>query len=141
MALWPLSAHAQIMTHAVPQPDSTVSDAEADAFLNGATPVDAGLELILPALGDNPAAVPVQVRVTEPITEDSWCEEIILLAERNPIPVASHFRFTKASGAAEVAVRVRLIESMKLRALARMNDGRFLQASAEITVAAGGCGM
>jgi len=38
-------------------------------------------------------------------------------------------------------VRLRLIQSMPIRAYARMNDGRVLMAGQEITVAAGGCGL
>jgi len=106
-----------------------------------AEPLAEGLALDLPALGDNPAAVPVRVHVTEVITDSSWCEEIIVIADLNPKPLACRFRFTADTGSADVAVRVRLIQSMPIRAYARMNDGRILTARQEITVAAGGCGL
>ncbi|MBK4216855.1 thiosulfate oxidation carrier protein SoxY [Paracoccus caeni] len=137
----PFPARAQISTIAEPQPDDAESDRLAAQFLDGQQPVNEGLVLELPALGDNPAAVPLRVHVTEAMTGDSFCEEIIVLASRNPLPLACRFRFTPMTGSADVAVRVRLIQSMKLRALARMSDGRVLQAKGEITVAAGGCGM
>lgn len=126
---------------AAAQPDSTESDRIAAEFLNGAEPLPGGLALDLPALGDNPSAVPVRAHVTEAITDDLWCEELIVLAERNPMPLACRFRFTAESGAADVAVRLRLIETMHIRALARMSDGRVFDARQEITVAAGGCGL
>lgn len=126
---------------AMPQLDSALAEDIAAEFAGGATPLSEGLALDLPALGDNPAAVPVRVHVTEPITEASWCEEIIVIAELNPLPFACRFRFTPAMGSADVAVRLRLIGTMPVRALARMNDGRVLVARQEITVAAGGCGL
>lgn len=138
--LKPLGAAAQATT-ALPQPDSTEADRIAAGFLNGAEPLSDGLALDLPALGDNPAAVPVRVHVTEAISDSSWCEEIILIADLNPRPFACRFRFTAATGSADVAVRLRLIQSMPIRAYARMNDGRMLAARQDITVAAGGCGL
>ena len=137
----PLAASAQITSTAAPQPDDGESDRIAAEFLQGAVPLSAGLALDLPALGDNPAAVPVRVHLTEPVSATSFCEELIVLAQRNPRPLICRFRFTPLTGAADVALRVRLMQSMGLHAIARMNDGRFLEARADITVAAGGCGM
>ncbi|WP_415392876.1 thiosulfate oxidation carrier protein SoxY [Paracoccus sp. SJTW-4] len=138
--LWGTAARAQASL-AMPQPDSAEADRIAAAFTGGAEPLAEGLALELPALGDNPAAVPVRVHVTEPMTEASWCDEIILIADLNPKPLACRFRFTAATGSADVAVRLRLIQSMPIRAYARMNDGRLLAVRQEITVAAGGCGL
>lgn len=136
------AASAQTVTsHALPQPDSSEADRIAAEFTGDAVPLTEGLALDMDALGDNPAAVPVRVHVTEPITDSSWCEEIILIADLNPLPYACRFRFTAATGSADVAVRLRLIQSMPVRALARMNDGRVLTARHDITVAAGGCGL
>lgn len=136
----PAATLAQVSS-AMPQLDTAEADRIVAEFLNGATPITEGLALDLPALGDNPAAVPVRVHVTEPITAESWCEELILITERNPMPLACRFRFTQDAGSADVAVRLRLIQTMPVRALARMNDGRVLAVQHEITVAAGGCGL
>ncbi len=137
----PLGAAAQIVSEATPQPDDAEADRIAAEFLGGAVPLAEGLALDLPALGDNPAAVPVRVHLTEAVSETNYCEELIVLAQRNPRPLACRFRFTPLTGSVDVALRVRLMESMGLRAIARMNDGRFREARADITVAAGGCGM
>src|SRR5690606_12252886 len=112
-----------------------------DAFRQAAQPLQGGRRLEMPILGDNPAAVPVKAKVELPMTPDAYCEEMILLAEGNPRPLACRFQFTPLAGTAEVAVRLRLIESQTIRALARMNDGRILMAHRHITVTAGGCGM
>ena len=113
----------------------------SDAFTRGATPLTEGLVLDLPDLGDNPASVPVKVRVTLPITEQVYCESMIVMAEVNPFPLASTFHFTPAMGTAEVAMRIRMSGSQHVRALARMSDGRVLLARQFIEVAPGSCGL
>ena len=45
----------------------------------------------MPVLADNPSAVPVKVKVTLPITEQDWCEEIIMLAELRSGRVLPYF--------------------------------------------------
>lgn len=139
--LLPLSLSAQVLEQLLTAASQAEVKAEIDLFLKGATPLEQGLKLIMPVLGDNPAAVPVKVAFEAPITPDSYCEELILLAEGNPRPLACRFTFTALAGTSEVAVRLRLIESQRIQAIARMNDGRFLIAKHHITVTAGGCGM
>ncbi len=112
-----------------------------DEFTRGATAQTQGLLLDVSVLADNPSAVPVKVKVTHAITEQDWCEEIIVLAELNPSPLACRIQFTAANGTAEAAVRVRLSQTQTLHALARMKSGRLLAAKQDVTVAASGCGM
>ncbi|WP_018633586.1 thiosulfate oxidation carrier protein SoxY [Neomegalonema perideroedes] len=142
-AALPLSgARAQeLATTAEAQPDSAEADRIAAEFLGGVAPQASGLKLEAPETADNPAAVPLHVVVTEPLAEDLWCEELIVIAERNPLPLACRYRFSAATGAAEVALRVRLIQSMEIRALARLSDGRVLEARAAVESGVGGCGM
>jgi len=92
-------------------------------------------------LADNPSAVPIKAKVTLPITEHDWCEELIVLAELNPIPLACRNRFTAETGTAEAAVRIRLSQSQAVHVLARMKSGKLLAGKQTITVAASGCGM
>ncbi len=112
-----------------------------DEFLKGASPVEQGLKLDMPVLGDNPSSVPVKVVLDGPVTPQRYCQELIILAEGNPHPLACRFNFTPLAGTTEVAVRLRLIETQSIRALARMSDGQVLSARHHITVTAGGCGM
>ena len=108
----------------------------------GSKPAQAeGLQLEVPVLADNPSAVPVKVKVTLPITEQDWCEEIIVLAELNPSPLTCRMQFTAAAGTAEAAVRIRLSQSQTVHALARMKSSKVLVAKQATTVAASGCGM
>ena len=110
-------------------------------FIGNATAHSEGLQLDVPVLADNPGAVPVKVKITLPITDKDWCEEIIVLADLNPAPLACRLQFTAAAGTAEAAVRVRLSQSQTIHALARMKSGKVLVAKQAVTVAASGCGM
>lgn len=110
-------------------------------FTGGSKPLGEGLALDVPLLADNPSAVPVKVKVNLPITMQDWCEEIIVLAELNPAPLACRMLFTADTGAAEAAVRVRLSQSQTVHALARMKSGKILAAKQPVTVAVSGCGM
>lgn len=112
-----------------------------DQFLRGAKPLTEGLLLDVSVLADNPSAVPVKAKVTLPITDEEWCEEIIVLAELNPSPLTCRLRFTADTGTAEAAVRVRLSQSQTIHAMARMKSGKVLVAKQAVTVAASGCGM
>ena len=138
----PSVTQAQNVTQQLLQSASqTEVQAATDNFLQGADPITQGLSLDMPALGDNPSAVPVKVIFEVPIDEQHYCEALIILAERNPKPVACRFTFTPLAGTTEVAIRLRLIESQNIKAIARMNDGSYLMTQRHITVTAGGCGM
>lgn len=141
-SLLPATLHAQqALQHVLKSATQAEVKATVDSFLKGATPRDTGLKLDMPALGDNPAAVPVKVVFDVPITPELYCEELIIIAENNPKPLACRFNFTALSGTSEVAVRLRLMDSQSVQALARLSDGSFLVARQHITVTAGGCGM
>lgn len=122
-------------------PDPVAFKKALSTFTGSATPQAEGLQLDIPVLADNPSAVPIKAKVTLPITEHDWCEELIVLAELNPIPLACRIRFTAETGTAEAAVRIRLSQSQAVHVLARMKSGTLLAGKQTITVAASGCGM
>lgn len=122
-------------------PDPVAFKKALSTFTGSATPQAEGLQLDIPVLADNPSAVPIKAKVTLPITEHDWCEELIVLAELNPIPLACRLRFTAETGTAEAAVRIRLSQSQAVHVLARMKSGKLLAGKQTITVAASGCGM
>ena len=122
-------------------PDPVAFKQALSTFTGSATPQTEGLQLDIPVLADNPSAVPIKAKVTLPITEHDWCEELIVLAELNPIPLACRLRFTAETGTAEAAVRIRLSQSQAVHVLARMKSGKLLAGKQTITVAASGCGM
>jgi sulfur-oxidizing protein SoxY len=144
-AIWALPAAAQIQPP-IPlvgplAPNPVAFKKTMEQFIGSAKPQAEGLQLDIPMLADNPSAVPVKAKVTLPITDQDWCEEIMVVAELNPIPLACRMQFTADTGSAEAAVRIRLSQSQAVHVLARMKSGVILQGKQMVTVAASGCGM
>lgn len=128
---------------ALPTPSFARSDVEAlvSAFAKGRQPVEGGLALDVPLTADNANAVPVGIKLQQRFTDSLWCEEILVIADRNPRPAACRFLFERAMGMADVATRIRLAESQNVIALARMSDGAVMMQTRPVTVTGGGCGM
>lgn len=116
-------------------------DALVAAFAKGRRPQGGDLVLEAPLTADNANAVPVRARLPQAFTDDLWCEEILVIADRNPRPAACRFQFERRMGVADVSTRIRLAESQNVIALARMSDGRVLMQTSQVTVTGGGCGM
>ncbi|MGE4331350.1 thiosulfate oxidation carrier protein SoxY [Diaphorobacter sp.] len=133
------AARAPLVGHLAPNPVEFKKTMQQ--FIGSATPQAEGLQLDVPVLADNPGAVPVKAKVTLPITDQDWCEELMVVAELNPIPLACRMQFTADTGTAEAAVRIRLSQSQTVHVLARMKSGKVLAGKQAVTVAASGCGM
>ena len=74
------------------------------AFTGGLTPDTAGITLDVPVLADNANAVTVGVRIDEPMTDEFFCEELVLITEANPRPLAATFRFSPRAGVADIGL-------------------------------------
>jgi sulfur-oxidizing protein SoxY len=95
--------------------------------------------LTLPRLADNGLSVPMQVRVTSPMTAQDHVRQICLVSMRNPRPLMAKFELGPHSGRAEVSTRVRLNGSQKVVALVQMSDLTWWSASAEVEVTESAC--
>ncbi len=98
-----------------------------------------GLVLDIPLAADNANAVPVGISLDQTMTATHYCEEILLIAENNPRPVACRFKLFPGMGLANVVTRIRLAESQNVTAIARINDGTVLMQRKAVTVTVGGC--
>lgn len=110
------------------------------AFTKGQAPKEGGIVLDILRMADNANAVPARIVVDTPMTAESYCAEVMLVAEKNPRPVVCRFEFSPGPGVAEVSTRIRLAESQDVVALARMSDGSVRIANAPVVVTMGGCG-
>jgi sulfur-oxidizing protein SoxY len=108
-------------------------------FTGGKTPIEGRVKLELPELAENGNTVSMAVTVDGPMTATSRLEEILVVAPNNPNARVLRFRFT-AMSVPEAATRIRLAESQKVIAVAKMSDGTFFSTSREIKVTIGGCG-
>lgn len=102
-------------------------------------PSTAGIRLEIPGLADNGHLVPLRVRVDSPMTAQDHVKQIFLLSSRNPVTQMAVFTLGPWSGRAEIGTRVRLAGTQIVAALARLSDGSFRLASAEVVVTESAC--
>jgi sulfur-oxidizing protein SoxY len=64
----------------------------------------------------------------------------MVLATGNPVPPVATFNFGPLAAEQMAATRIRLMRTQDLVAVAKMADGTFARATANVKVTIGGCG-
>jgi len=97
------------------------------------------VRLDIPPLVENGNTVPMTVSVDHPMTPDNYVKSIHVFNEKNPQPNIANFHLTPQAGRAQVAARIRLADTQKVVAIAKLSDGSFWSVSVEVivTLAAG----
>ncbi len=98
------------------------------------------LNLKTPEIAENGNTVPISVSFDSDMTEDSYVESVMIVAEGNPNPEVITFNFTPLSGNADASTRMRLAKTQNVIAVARMNDGTVYTDTKNVKVTIGGCG-
>lgn len=111
------------------------------ASLYGGRPISEGrVELEVPALAENGNSVPMRVRVPDsPMNGADHVRSITVFSSENPLPVIARFHVGPRSGAADVALRIRLADSQTIVAIAEMSDGSLWRGTAETVVTLAAC--
>lgn len=127
--LWPLRAFADTLGSVFKS--KTVDEIHAAL---GAKPEPSDLiELSSPDIAENGAVVPVSVTSRIPKTE-----QIMVLVEKNPNPMAASFTVPEGTEAF-VGTRVKVAQTCNIHAVVKA-DGKFYSAHRETKVTLGGCG-
>ena len=106
----------------------------------GEAPVRTGrVKLDIPPLVENGNTVPLTVSVASPMTADDHVKSIHVFNEKNPQPNIGNFYLTAASGRAQVSTRIRLADTQKVVAIARLSDDTFWQAAVDVVVTLAAC--
>jgi sulfur-oxidizing protein SoxY len=114
--------------------------AEAIRDLIGEAPLAAGkVKLELPSIVENGNTVPLSVSVESPMTEADHVESIHIFNQKNPQPYVAAFHLGPRAGKAYVATRIRLADSQRIVAIARLADGSLWSDSADIIVTLAAC--
>jgi sulfur-oxidizing protein SoxY len=113
---------------------------EAIRSLIGDAQVTPGkVKLQLPPIVENGNTVPLTVSVDSAMTEAEHVASIHLFNEKNPQPYIATFHLGPRAGKASVSTRIRLADSQKVVAIARLNDGSFWSDSADVIVTLAAC--
>jgi len=106
----------------------------------GEAPVRQGrVKLDIPPLVENGNAVSLTVSVDSPMTEPDYVKSIHIFNERNPQPNVTIFHLNPRVGRARVSTRIRLADSQKVVAIARLSDDSFWYDSVEVMVTLAAC--
>lgn len=114
--------------------------ASAIRTVTGGAPVQTGkVKLDIPPLVENGNSVPMTVTVTSPMTPTDYVKSIHVFNEKNPQPNLGNFYLRPSAGRAQVATRVRLADSQKIIAIAKLSDGSFWSVTADVVVTLAAC--
>jgi sulfur-oxidizing protein SoxY len=95
--------------------------------------------LELPPIVENGNVVPLTVSVDSPMSEANHVTAIHIFNEKNPQPYVATFNLGPRVGRAAVSTRIRLADSQRVVAIARLNDGSFWSESADVIVTLAAC--
>jgi sulfur-oxidizing protein SoxY len=97
------------------------------------------VKLDIPPLVENGNTVPLTVSVASPMTADDYVKSIHVFNETNPQPNIGNFYLGPSSGRAQISTRIRLADTQKVVAIARLSDDTFWQVTTEIVVTLAAC--
>ena len=110
----------------------TVEEALMALFENPEVEKSDQIKIKAPDIAENGAIVPIEVT-----TDFYHVESIVIIAEKNPVPLIAQFNFTeKAKG--WVKTRIKMAETSPVVAVVKAN-GKLYVARREIQVSEGGC--
>ena len=114
--------------------------ATAIRAVTGGAQVQTGkVKLEIPPLVENGNSVPMTVSVTSPMTANDYVKSIYVFNEKNPQPNLGNFHLGARAGRAQVSTRVRLADSQKITAIAKLSDGSFWSTTADVVVKLAAC--
>jgi sulfur-oxidizing protein SoxY len=114
----------------------------ANAIRNvvGAAEVQTGrVKIEAPPLVENGNTVPMTVTVASPMTADDHVKSIHVFNEKNPQPNIGNFYLGQQAGRAQISTRIRLADSQKIIAIARLSDDTLWSVSADVVVTLAAC--
>jgi sulfur-oxidizing protein SoxY len=109
------------------------------AVVGEATVRTGKVKLEVPPLVENGNTVPMTVSVSNPMIPADHVVSIHVFSEKNPQPNMGNFYLGPHAGRAQVSTRIRLADSQKIVAIAKLSDGSFWSATTEVIVTLAAC--
>jgi sulfur-oxidizing protein SoxY len=124
-------------------PEATATEAAMAEAIRGAigeSELQHGkVKLELPPIVENGNTVSLTVSVESPMTEADHVESIHIFNQKNPQPYVAAFKLGPRAGKARVATRIRLADSQRVVAIARLSDGSFWSDGVDVIVTLAAC--
>ena len=129
-----LAATSLLPINVLAQSDSQKTAEEIIQEFTGGAEIGSGdLMLTTPEIAENGNTVPISV-------EGKKATAIKILALGNPGPDVVTFKFGPLSATHSASTRIRLRKTQEVMALAKLEDGSFIQDIKTVKVTIGGCG-
>ena len=97
------------------------------------------VKLDVPPLVENGNTVPMTVSVANPMTANDYVKSIHVFNEKNPQANVGNFHLGPHAGRAQISTRIRLADSQKIVAIARLSDDSFWSVTADVVVTLAAC--
>ena len=127
VTLRPLEATPAMLTSAI---RNVVGEAQVQT---GKVKID------IPPLVENGNTVPMTVSVASPMTAEDHVKSIHVFNEKNPQPNIGNFYLGPRAGRAQISTRIRLADTQKIVAIARLSDDTFWSVSVDVVVTLAAC--
>jgi len=79
------------------------------------------------------------VSVANPMNSSDYVKSIHVFNEKNPQPNVGNFYLGPRAGRAQISTRIRLADSQKIVAIARLSDDSYWSVTAEVVVTLAAC--
>jgi len=112
---------------------ASLTDDEIAKITGGAETTAGDLSITAPEIAENGNTVPITVSAPGAVM-------VAVFADGNPVPNVATFNFGPLNPTRTASTRIRLATTQNVVAVAKMEDGSFQRASAEVKVTIGGCG-
>jgi len=109
------------------------------AVVGEATVRTGKVKLDVPPLVENGNTVPMTITVSNPMTTADHVVSIHVFNEKNPQPSMGNFYLGPHAGRAQISTRIRLADSQKIVAIAKLSDGSFWSATTDVVVTLAAC--
>jgi sulfur-oxidizing protein SoxY len=109
-------------------------------LIGSKTPKEERVKLILTEIAENGGTVPLKVYVDSPMSEDDHVQAIHVFTDGNPFPEVASYFMGPHNGKAYLSIRLRLLKTQNVIAVAEMSNGEVYLGRKKIKVTIGGCG-
>lgn len=111
-----------------------------DKTLGDKEPKEGLVNIVLAEIAENGGTVPLKVSVDSPMSNEDHVKAIHIYTDGNPLPEVASYYFGPHNGKAYLSIRLRLLQTQNVIAVAEMNNGEAYIARKTIKVTIGGCG-
>ena len=109
-------------------------------LIGSKTPKEERVKLILTEIAENGGTVPLKVSVDSPMSENDHVQAIHVFTDGNPFPEVASYFMGPHNGKAYLSIRLRLLKTQNVIAVAEMSNGEVYLGRKNIKVTIGGCG-